>query len=255
MPSLPCRIAAGGALLLTVAGFAVSATAEPPTEPQSLFDGETLQGWDGDPRFWRVEDGAIVGQTTESNRAEKNTFLIYRGGEFADFDLQFEYQVEDYNSGVQYRSVEKGPWSVAGYQADFEARWHDSDGGKVDKFSGMFFDEQGRMFLGQRGQTVIVRTNPENPKRPKIEVVGSVGDPETLEGKIKRDGWNRYRIIANGFHFTHLINGRVMASGLDLDEANRRRSGILAFQLHSGPPMRIKLRNIRIRQFDTAETE
>ena len=190
----------------------------------------------------------MIGQTTAENKAEDNTFLIYRGGEFADFELRFFYQVTGYNSGVQYRSVDRGNWNVSGYQADFEDRWHKT--GPPDAYSGMFFDEQGRMFLGQRGQAVIVRTNPDNAKEPRIEVIGSTGDPAELEGAIHRDGWNEYRIIANGFQFTQIINDRVMAVGFDEDKENRRRSGILAFQLHSGPPMQIRLKDIRIRKIE-----
>ncbi len=215
---------------------------------ERLFDGRSLEGWDGDPRFWRVEDGTIVGQTTEENKAERNTFLIYRGGEFADFELRFSYQVTGYNSGIQYRSVDRGGWNVSGYQADFEDRWHQTDAGPVDKFSGMFFDEQGRMFLGRRGEAVIVRGNPENAKKPKIEKIASLGDAAELEKAVRRDDWNEYRIIARGFQFTHIINDRVMAIGIDEDQENRRRSGILAFQLHSGPPMQIRVKDIRVRE-------
>lgn len=217
-------------------------------EGNPLFNGTDLDGWDGDPRFWRVENGELIGETSESNKAEKNTFLIYRGGEFGDFDLKFKYQVSGYNSGVQYRSKEVGKWSIGGYQADFEAQHHRSDGGPVDRFSGMFFDEQGRMFMGQRGQAVIVRSNSDNPKKPHIEVVGSVGDPEQLEKEISRDDWNEMRVIARGFTFVHIINGQVMSMGLDEDTANRQASGLIAIQLHSGPPMQIRLKDITIRE-------
>ena len=213
----------------------------------TLFDGKTLANWDGDPRFWRVEDGALVGETTLEKQAEKNTFLIYRGGEFTDFDLRFEYQVKNFNSGVQYRSIENGKWSLTGYQSDFEARHHNSDHGPIDRFSGMFFEEQGRMFLAQRGQSVIVRHNAENPKQPNIEVVGSVGDSVELEKLVRRDDWNVMRVIADGYHFTHLINGRVMSVALDSDEPNRRAGGLIGFQLHSGPAMQIRVRNLKIR--------
>ena len=215
---------------------------------KSLFNGTSLEGWDGDPRFWRVEQGEIIGQTTAENKAERNTFLIYRGGEFGNFELKFSYQVKGYNSGVQYRSVDRGEWNVSGYQADFEDRWHDVDGQKADRFSGMFFDEQGRMFLGQRGESVIVRNNPANPKKPQIENIATVGDAAELEKSIHRDGWNEYRIIANGFQFTHIINGRVMAIGFDEDTKGRSASGVLAFQLHSGPPMQIRVKDIAIRE-------
>ena len=91
----------------------------------SLFDGKTLHGWDGNPEFWSVRDGAITGQTTKENPTKGNTFLVYRGGEFKNFELKFEYRIVDGNSGVQYRSfepdAEKQKWVVGGYQADLEA--------------------------------------------------------------------------------------------------------------------------------------
>lgn len=237
-------------LVLVLSGVMTTASADDRESGdfKPLFNGTDLTDWDGDPRFWRVTDGVLIGQTTAENKAEKNTFLIYRGGEFSDFDLQFDYQVTGFNSGMQYRSQEKGKgeWSIGGYQADFEAQWH--NGGKTDKFSGMFFDEQGRMFMGQRGDVVIVTANDEKPKKPHLNVVGSVGDPAELEKAIKRDDWNSYRIIADGHHFTHIINGQVMSVGIDHDDINFKPSGLIAVQLHSGPPMQIKLRNIRIRE-------
>lgn len=215
---------------------------------QSLWSGKDLQGWQGDPRFWRVENGAIVGQTSSANPAKENTFLIYRGGEFANFELKFRYQVKGYNSGVQYRSVDQGNWVVSGYQADFEDRWHKSEAGLIDRFSGMFFDEKGRGFLGQRGEVVLVRGNPADPRKPRIEKIATLGDSAELEKTIRREDWNDYHVIANGFQFTHIINGRIMAMGFDEDAKNRRASGILAFQLHAGPPMQIRIKDIRIRE-------
>lgn len=214
---------------------------------KSLFDGKSLGKWDGDKMFWRVDNGAIVGETTEEKQPadKKNTFLIYRGGLFADFELRFTFKVQGFNSGVQYRSVDKGNFHVDGLQADFEAQWHDD--GKTDKFSGMFFEENGRMFMGQRGDVVIVRANPDDPKKSKNEKIASVGDLAELEKVIKRDDWNDYTVIANGNMFLHIINGRVMSVGIDEDEINFRKSGILAFQLHSGKPMQIEMKDIRIR--------
>lgn len=212
----------------------------------SLFDGESLEGWDGDERFWRVEDGAIVGQTTKDNSAEHNTFLIHHDDSFADFELRFSYQVTGYNSGIQYRSEAHDDYVVKGYQADFEDRWHDN--GSTDKFSGMFFEEGGRMFLGQRGEAVIVKNAPEGKTKPIIEKIATVGDSTDLEKAIRRDGWNEYTVIARGFQFTHIINGRVVAIGWDEDSQHRKASGIFAFQLHSGPPMQIKVKDIRVRR-------
>lgn len=219
---------------------------------KSLFNGETLAGWDGVSDFWRVENGAIIGETTEETKAPHNTFLIYREAEFGDFELRFRYKVEGYNSGVQYRSTDEGDHVMKGLQADFEARWHgdekEPDMPKADKFSGMFFEEKGRMFMGQRGDVVIVRGNPDEPLKPKIEKIASVGDPTELETHIKRDDWNDYTVIANGNQFVHIINGRVMSIGIDEDPLNFREAGLIGFQLHSGPPMRIEVKDIRIRE-------
>ena len=241
------------AAVLTAAPSHSAQAAE--TEPGfiSLFDGESLGQWDGNETFWRVEDGAIVGQTTAEKQPEdgKNTFLIYRGDSFDDFELRFRYQVEGFNSGVQYRSIDQGNYHVKGLQADFEAPWHKDDKkpelGNYDRFSGMFFEEGGRMFMGQRGDVVIVRSNPENPNQPNIEKIASVGDPRELAEAIDHDGWNEYTVIANGNQFMHIINGRVMSIGIDEDPLNYRKSGILAFQLHSGTPMKIQVKDIRIR--------
>lgn len=218
-----------------------------------LFNGKNLSGWDGDDRFWRVEDGVLIGQTTETNKAPHNTFLIYRQGEFGDFELRFQYQVEGQNSGMQYRSEDIGDYVMKGLQADFEPRWHkDKENPSApprDRFTGMFFEEKHRMFMGQRGDVVIVRNNPENTKKPRIEKIGTVGDPEVLEKAIHRDGWNDYTIIANGNQYIHLVNGVVLSIGIDEDEENFKDSGLIGIQLHAGIPIKVQLKNIRIREF------
>jgi hypothetical protein len=245
------RIASWSIVIGFVLGLSsISILAEDPQGSRSLFNGQDLAGWDGDPRFWRVEQGELIGETTETNKPEKNTFLIFRGGEFSDFDLSFKYQVEGFNSGIQYRSKEVGRWSISGYQADFEGRHHKIEDSLVDRFSGMFFEEQGRMFMGQRGQAVIVRSNAEKPKKPRIDIIGSLGEPSDLERVITRDDWNEMRVVARGFAFYHFINGHAMCFALDEDSAMRSSSGLIAFQLHAGPPMRIKVKDMVIREFN-----
>lgn len=209
-----------------------------------LFNGKDLAGWNGDKRFWRVEGGAIVGQTTKDNPTKANTFLVYDRGTVDDFELRFSYRVKGGNSGVQYRSELLSKWVVKGLQADFEDTMHD---GK-DKFSGMFFEENGRMFMGQRGEVVFVRTNPDDFEKPLVEVIASVGDPVSLEKAIKRDDWNDYIVVAKGNVFLHVINGHVMSVGIDEDLENSRKSGILAWQLHAGDPLKIEMKNIRLRR-------
>ena len=232
-------------ICLTVCGFS-TALRGAEVEPgfTRLFNGKDLTGWEGDSRFWRVENGAIVGQTKADNKTEKNTFLVYSRDSVDDFELRFSYRVQGGNSGVQYRSELLSKWVVKGLQADFEDKMHE---GK-DKFSGMFFEENGRMFLGQRGDVVFVRTNQSNPKKPRIEKIASVGDPVKLEAVIKRDDWNDYTVVAKSNVFIHIINGRVMSIGIDEDPMNFRKSGILAWQLHAGDPLKIEMKDIRLRR-------
>lgn len=242
---IPAFLIATAALAATADERSDTATgSDAATETVALFDGSSLDGWTGDERFWSVEDAAIVGRTTKDNPAEQNTFLVYERRSFEDFILTFEYRVRGFNSGVQYRSRVGEDHSVAGYQADFEARWHDD--GTADKFTGMFFEEGGRMFLGQRGQAVVVGPAGEDGK-PGITEVGSVGDAAELEKVIKRDDWNRYTVVASGNAFIHSVNGRVLSVAVDADAENAAESGVVAFQLHSGTPMEIRVRDITVR--------
>jgi len=240
-----CRLQLFVCASILTAAISVSAIGqENETGFVSIFNGQDLTGWEGDQRYWRVEEGAIVGQTTTENPTSANTFLVWRGGTVDDFELRFSYRVQGGNSGVQYRSELLSNWVVKGLQADFEDRIHD---GK-DQYSGMFFEENGRMFMGQRGDVVVVRANPEEPNKPKLEKIGSVGDPVELEKVIERDGWNDYKIVAKGNTFIHIINGRVMSIGIDEDRLSFRKSGLLAWQLHAGPPLKIEMKEIRLRR-------
>ena len=201
-----------------------------------IFDGKTLTGWDGNPELWRVEDGAITGQTTKEKPTRGNTFIIWRHGELDDFDLRLEYRIVGGNSGVQYRSFENpkwGKWVVGGYQADLEAG---------NTWSGANYGERYRGILAKRGQSTVIGNN----HKPKV--VGQVGDTKELQANIKKEDWNSYRIVASGYTLTHEINGKMTAKVVDEDSTRRRRSGILALQLHAGPPMKVQFRNIRLKR-------
>ena len=210
---------------------------------EPLFDGKTLTGWDGNPEFWRVEDGAITGQTTAEKPTKGNTFIIYRDEELADFELRFDYKIVGGNSGVQYRSfepdAENEKWVVGGYQGDFEAG---------QTYSGILYGERFRGILANRGQkTELVR----NDGKFEVKVTGSVGESAEIQSKIKHEDWNSYSISAEGFHFVHKINGVTTIDCTDNDKEERRKSGILALQLHAGPPMKVQFRNIRVKKLTT----
>lgn len=220
---------------------AMSAAADEPGF-QSIFDGKTLEGWDGNPAFWRVDDGCIVGQTTKENPTKGNTFLVWRKGNVGDFELTCEYKMEGGNSGVQYRSVEEpdkwGKWVIGGYQADIDAG---------NNYTGILYGERDRGIMCGRGQKVVI--GPDH----KPKVVEQFAEAGELAQAVKKDGWNQYRIVARGFHFTHEINGKLMADITDDDKEARRAEGLLALQLHAGPPMKISFRKLQLRVLSKAE--
>lgn len=196
-----------------------------------IFNGVDLSGWDGDAKFWSVKDGAITGQTTPENPGVKNTFLIWRQGELDDFELRLSFRVVNGNSGIQYRSHETGPWEVGGYQADIES-------GK--QWMGACYDEHGRGPLARRGQKTII----DEQGRIKSE---QVGDADALYESVKQEDWNTYTIIARGPHLIQKVNDQITAEVIDHDPKGYR-SGILALQIHSGPPMTVQFKDIRLKR-------
>lgn len=202
---------------------------------KNLFNGRDLTGWDGNPKFWSAKDETITGQTTAENPTKGNTFLIWRDGEVSDFELRLSFKIGGGNSGIQYRSkvTDQANWVVGGYQADFEAG---------TTYSGIVYEERGRGILAERGQMVWIQ--PDGKKR----VVGTMGKSDEIQALIKKDDWNEYVIIARGNHLTHVINGRITAEVWDDQSDKAAKAGILALQLHAGPPMTVQFKNIRIKK-------
>ncbi len=223
-----------------VVGLAVlAAQAAPPAADaegfRPLFDGKTLDGWDGDPKLWHVEDGCITGQTTKENPASYNTFLIWRGGKPGDFHLKVEFRMPNpgfANSGVQIRSWEGSkPWQVFGYQPDM-----DSD----DNYTGTCYGENFRGGLAGRGEKVTIG---KDGKRT-VERFASAAE---LAKFIKNRAWNEYDITAQGNRIVEKVNGHLMCELVDEDKV-ARKDGVIAFQIHAGPPMKVQFRNIRFKE-------
>lgn len=206
---------------------------------QSIFNGKDLSGWVGSSGIWSVKDGVITGVTKAEPKLTHNTFLVYTNGEVADFELRLSYRIVNGNSGIQYRSkvIRQGQFGpiVGGYQADFEAG---------TKYSGILYEEQGRGILAQRGQKTIVRAEGD---KPKVEVVGAVGDSDEIQATIKSEDWNDYIIIAKGNHLQHFINGKLTVDVIDEVAAKAAKSGVLALQAHTGPPMTVQFKNLRLK--------
>ena len=202
---------------------------------KSLFNGKDLSGWEGNPKLWSVEDGAITGRTSDAGETKigHNTFLVWKDGKVGDFELSFQYRIEKGNSGLQYRSKQLAPGAsgpiVGGYQADFEA-------GKT--YSGILYEERGRGILAQRGQKTEIGAD------GKPVVTGSVGDSNEIQAAIKDGQWNDYKIVAKGKHVQHFINGKQTVDVTDNDPKNAPQEGILALQIHAGPAMVVQFKQL-----------
>jgi hypothetical protein len=214
----------------------------------SLFDGVSLKGWDGNPKFWRVEDGAIVGESTPSNPSG-NSYIVYRGLEAKDFTLKFEIKVEgDGGSGIQYRSktglpwlanipanvtANVGPvnlnWMMTGPQADF---WPSR------VYTGQFYSENTPMrILAWRGQVV------EGFGAASKRLMGTIGDRMALGTLVHMNDWNQYTVIARGGTFIHIVNGQLMAVMVDDDPASsNNQPGLFGIEIEA--TTKVSVRNM-----------
>jgi hypothetical protein len=203
-------------------------------EWKDLFNGKDLTGWSGDPRLWRVEDGVLIGETNNADKKiAANSFLIWQGGEPADFELEYKAKVVGNNSGVQYRSkvANAATWSVGGYQMDLHPN---------APYLGMLYEERGRGIACERGKRVKLN---EKPKE-----VGKLEVPA-----VDLSVWNSYRIVAKGNLVQHFVNGQLAAEIEDIHPEKRSLKGVLALQLHAGPAMKTEFKDIRIQETPSAE--
>lgn len=200
----------------------------------SLFNGADLKGWDGNPDLWSVKDGVIHGETTLEKPAKGNTFCLWRGGTLKNFVLKIKFRVQNGNSGVQYRSKDLGNWVVGGYQAEVC---------NEQPQVGFLYHERGRGGLVNVGDFVVI------DKDAKKEVVGKVADKKVLmeAGYYKPKDWNEYTIICRGNHVVQVLNGFQTIELIDQDPKGRAMEGILALQIHAGPPMIVEFKDIRLK--------
>ncbi len=179
----------------------------------SIFDGKTLSGWEGNPTYWRAEQGALVGEITATTVIKSNTFIIWRGGRPKDFELKLEYRITpEGNSGINYRSAvvpdpvtPDNAFAMRGYQFDLDGR---------KRYPGNNYEEKGRLFLAVRGQMTRVVGG-----RPPV-LVSAIGDEQEL-ATLATDDWNAVHIIARGNVLAHAINSHVMTIVIDDDVPNR----------------------------------
>lgn len=205
----------------------------------SIFDGKSLEGWEGDPTYWSASDGVMTGQITPQTVIKSNTFIIWQGGELEDFELKVDYRITaEGNSGINYRSVvvpdkvtPANRFAMRGYQCDIDGR---------NRYTGNNYEEKGRLFLAQRGEVTRVT----GTRKPAI--VSSLGDGKALAGAVM-EGWNAVHIVARGSVLMHSINAQLMSVVID-DDPSRQRKGLLGVQVHVGPPMKVEYRRWRLKK-------
>ncbi len=204
-----------------------------------IFDGKTLDGWEGDPKYWRVEDGLLIGEVTPDTLLKSNTFIIWRGGSPKDFELKTDYRITSGgNSGINYRSVvvpdkvvPENKFVMRGYQADIDGR---------NSYTGQNYEEKGRLFLALRGQMTHVLSG------QKPIVLASLGDAKELAAFINSE-WNSYHLIIRGNTLIHILNGHLMSIVIDDDAPNRTFEGLIGGPTCTCTPMKVEYRNFRFK--------
>ena len=220
----------------------------------NIFDGKTLNKWEGDPTYWRVENGNLVGEITPQTLLKTNSFIMWKGGKPADFELKGDVNItEKGNSGINYRSekLTDVPYALKGYQADIDG---------ANRYTGQNYEERGRTTLAYRGQITNINSQPSNVKLEDVKakvknnawsdlkVTGTLGSSDSLKTKIKNQDWNSFHLIIKGNRLQHFINGILMSDVTDNDVINGKSKGIIGVQVHVGPPMKVQYRNLRLKQ-------
>jgi hypothetical protein len=215
-----------------------------------LFDGVSLKGWDGNPKIWRVENGAIVGESTPTNPSG-NSYIVNRTVEAHDFDLKFEIKIEGPGgSGMQYRSKTGIPWRrpipanlqpvnlnwmQTGPQADF---W------PSQIYTGQVYSENTPMGIeAYRGQVV------EGAGMGARRLMGRIGDLAELGKLVKMNDWNEYTIIARGPMVLHIVNGQLMAAFVD-DDPQSSNNGSGNFGIEIEATTKVSVRNIWLKKIN-----
>ncbi len=199
-----------------------------------MFNGKDLTGWEGEPGYWSIEDGAITGKTSSAKRLDHPTYLFWRGGKPADFELRATYRFEGTfgNSGINFRSQELPRWDVKGYQADMEVG---------ENYSGILYECNGREIMSRRGQKVVIE---KDGKRQ----VATFADAAELQKHIKPNDWNDYVIIARGPDIMLTINGHLTTHVVDGEKGKAAGAGLITLQLHPGPAMKVQFKDLRIKE-------
>ncbi len=200
-------------------------------QAQVLFNGRDLSGWNGDFSWWMVEEGALTAESTTDKPCEKSNYLTWTGGRPADFQLDCDFKLSaDGNSGIQIRSETRPDFDTYGYQTDMT--------GNGDLIGFVYHHKH--KLVAERGEKVIL--SPEGKR-----TATRFADKETLLQHYKKEDWNHYRIVCEGQKITLSLNGVLMCEITDLSKSGTANKGIIALQMHRGPPMKVQFKNMTLK--------
>ncbi|MCB1064114.1 MAG: DUF1080 domain-containing protein [Verrucomicrobiae bacterium] len=210
-------------------------------EPQSLFDGKSLEGWKApEMSYWSVKEGAITATSSKENPCDHNQFLVWQGGDVANFEVTLKFRIEGTekaNSGVQVRSQVEADGHVKGYQVDIAD--------PSAPYLAAVYDEKGRKMLANRGFRTVINVDGTMNSTP----LNAAGPGEAMGG-YQVGEWAEYRIRFVDNKLQVFLNGIQTAEVIDHQKEEREMSGVLALQLHSGPPMTVQFKDIELTKLD-----
>ena len=207
-------------------------------EFQKIFDGKTLEGWNAlNMSYWSIRDGAITGQSTKENPCTSNQFMVWQGGDVADFELKLKFRVSGNgcNSGVQFRSRMREDGLAIGYQADIF-----QSGGYLGGVCDELHKRDGPELLSANGSKTVIDKDGKRTRTPF----------DTMATFNRWPEWNTYHIIAKGHQMILRINGVTASELIDNEEAHYDLKGILGLQLRSGKPMTVQFKDIYLKQLE-----
>jgi hypothetical protein len=225
-------------VLLVVAGAGVltawpagACGGEGETGFQAMFNGKDLTGWEGAPGWWEVRDGLLVCESTLEKPCKRSHYLYWKGGEPGDFEMRFFFRISgEANSGVQFRSKRQPKWDAWGYQADLDT---------AGVYTGCLYQHV-RGLVAERGQEVQI-------DQAGKKTIKAFGDSAELQKAVKPGEWNEYRVVAKGPRISLWINDVRMCEVEDHEKEFALPNGIIALQMHQGPPMKVEFKDLRIR--------
>ncbi len=195
---------------------------------QPMFNGENLDGWRGGDGWWSVVNGVLTAQSTAEKPCTRNSHLFWEGGEKKDFELRAEFRLsKDANSGIQLRARDAN--GDTSYQADMNGS---------GEYAGFLYHPEFHL-VGERGSQVVLSADKKIARTP-------FPNKEALNRVFQPGAWNDYRIVAQGRTLTLYLNGVKTSEFTDLRPA-APAAGLITLQMHSGPPMKIEFRNLRLR--------